>query len=605
MSDIYLDTLVYYQIESDEIATIERTRVDAELAKKTVKSDEGSPGGIATLDSNGDISNEQIPYANHQEIIDGIATNKIVNAEGLQYKVDAHSVPLSAVAQADGVAPLDINSKIPSIYIPDTSTVNSFYVQTIADMLVLINVVQGDRCLVHDDPTPENNGEYIAIIDNPVLEGDWGEVPVHNAVSSVNGLVGIVNLDSTQLPEISDNRTDIDAHKVITDQNTAKGTANEDRIIVNEADILTNAGNIVIVSQENITQDGRLDTIETLNTNQGTAINDNTLAITDLQDGSVEFAVVSFPTDTAPALTEGQIGYDGVHKQFIMKDDVSASTLNIGHEMWLKCYNPGATTILNGTPVRQIGVSSGYASVEPAIADIFSNAIIVGIATHDIPAGTYGNLATIGQVGDVPVNQGGETWNVGEALYLSSTVAGELTNVLPPVGTVVGTLLATNGVTGSLYAKTSSLISLPPVGGWMKAIPETIDPGAGYNQFSGFTDVSTSAGIIGDGVTGIFDIDNAGTYEISLSVSFSGITGQNNGSIITIQLYNVNGAESIFEYNIIVGRDDTVASGTLITQGDFTTNGQLVARYKETSGNVGAAVVIDNISFIIKSILIR
>jgi len=334
-------------------------------------------------------------------------------------------------------------------------------------------------------------------------------------------------------------------------------------------------------------------------------VDQNTVDIAGIADGSSPFDAIGFPTETAPTLTEGQIGYDGVNKQFIMKDDISASTLNVGHEMWLKCYNPTGSTITNGTPVRQIGVSSGYPSVEPAIADAFENAIIVGMATHDIPTGTYGNLATIGQVGDIPVNQGGETWSIGQALYLSSTVAGELTNVLPPVGTVIGTLLTTDGVVGSVQSKTSSLISLPPVGGWMKLIPTTINPGAGYNQFSGFTDVSTSAGIGGDGVTGIFDIENAGTYEISLSVSFSGITGQNNGSIITIQLYNVNGATSIFEYNVVVGRDDTVASGTLITQGDFTTNGQLVARYKETSGGVGAAVSVDNISFIIKSVLIR
>ena len=161
------------------------------------------------------------------------------------------------------------------------------------------------------------------------------------------------------------------------------------------------------------------------------------------------------------------------------------------------------------------------------------------------------------------------------------------------------------GGEGSIYTKPNSLFSLPSVGGWMKAFLGTIDPVAAYTTFAGFVDVSTSVGITGDGATGVFDIDHSGTYDVSLSVSFSGITGQNNGSIITVELYDVSIGKSLFEYNIIVGRDDEVASGTLITQANFTTNGQLAARYKETSGNVGGAVNVDHISFVIKSVLIR
>jgi len=345
------------------------------------------------------------------------------------------------------------------------------------------------------------------------------------------------------------------------------------RVTINEADI----DNVEIISLANETK------------------------IDALVAGTQAVEKTSFPTTTTPTLTEGQIGYDGVNKQFVAKDDISDATLNIGHEMWIKVYNSSGVTITNGQVLKQIGVQSGYPAVGLSQADTFANASVVGVATHDILNGEFGNAATQGSVGDFP------TANVvvGDTLFLSDTVAGGVTNVLPPIGTIIGTVLTDNGATGNVYVAPRSLLTLPPVGGWMKAIPTTIDPGAGYNQFSGFTDVSTSAGITGDGVTGIFSIDNSGTYEISLSASFSGITPQNNGSIITVELYNVNGAVSLFEYNIIVGRNDTVASGTLITQGDFTDSGQLVARYKETSGNVGTTVSVDNISFLIKSILIR
>ena len=324
-------------------------------------------------------------------------------------------------------------------------------------------------------------------------------------------------------------------------------------------------------------------------------------------DGSVPITMSEYtPMVDTSTLTEGQVAYDYVAKTLVVKSDIAGQTLNVGQETLIRVYNPDVSnTYTNGQVVKLIGIFNGTPTIGLAQADTFSNANTLGILTQDIAPESFGYTTTFGLVGDIPVDQGGETWNAGDRLFLSDTVAGGLTKVLPPVGTTVGVLLTTTGVTGTIFSSPESLFTLPPVGGWMKAIPTTIAPGAGYNQFSGFTDVSTSAGISGDGVTGIFSIDNSGTYEISLSVSFSGITAQNNGSIITVQLYNVNGAVSLFEYNIIVGRNDTVASGTLITQGDFTDAGQLVARYKETSGGVGGAVSVDNISFIVKSVLIR
>ncbi len=91
MADIFLDTLSYYKTESDEIATTETTRVNTELDKKSNISNEGSPGGIATLDGSGNITTIEIPFASQTEADDSTEATKIINPEQLHYVLRNYS----------------------------------------------------------------------------------------------------------------------------------------------------------------------------------------------------------------------------------------------------------------------------------------------------------------------------------------------------------------------------------------------------------------------------------------------------------------------------------------------------------------------------------
>ena len=441
-----------------------------------------------------------------------------------------------------------------------------------------------------------------------------GQTLYDDATLAKEGLVS----DTITAPLEVDNMTLI-AYIGVTAESTDFSDDTSAWLVSDIASIVGAVGGSGAVSWDDITGpisdnsdlQAEFDAKENLITPKNTAFNKNFGAVTDTVcegndtrlGNNKDQIIFNDVTGAEPAYAEGQMFY--ANGQFNIKDAVADTTMSIGHELWIKAHNATGVTITNGAMVKQIGVETGTPSIDLAQADDFSHAQVLGIATHDIVDGAIGNITNYGTVSEIPVNQDGETWLIGDTLFLSATIPGGITNVLPPIGSIAGILLTSNGVTGKLFSKISSLITLPPIGGWMKLILGTIAPIATAVNFTNFTDISASAGITADGVSGVYTLDIQGTYEVSFSVSFSNITGENNGSVIAVDLYNITTDTLLFGYNIIVGRNDTVASGSFTTQDDFLIGDQLVARFREVSGNVGAAVDVDSIAFVIKSILIR
>jgi len=326
--------------------------------------------------------------------------------------------------------------------------------------------------------------------------------------------------------------------------------------------------------------------------------------------GTTALDKLSFPTGTTPTLTEGQMGYDGVHKQFIMQDDISGATLNVGHEMWIKVYNASPTDIIyNGMAVRQSGVQSGYPIVTPALADTYDNAQVIGVATHDIAPQSFGNITTQGKVGDFPT----AGLNVGDTLFLSDTTPGGVTTVLPAIGSIVGVVLTTDTFVGDVYVKPRSLVTLPPIGGWMKQATGQYNFTDTPLLLDTFTNVSLTAGLSSDmGIPGVgeaskYIIGIDGTYEISVSISLINLSGNADASILGLQIYKVNTDQVLFEYNMALGRQSSISSGTTVTQDDFVVGDEIGVR---VYGKSGATLVhnnaeVENVAFLVKSVLIR
>jgi len=239
--------LVYTKTEIDDINNTESARVNSELAKKIDNQLIGSPTGLATLNSTGHVPNTELDIATTQETIDGLDATKMVTPKTLQEKFDVEktafestfiantekaningvatldgntTVPLAQIPSLDyvsnakvgvanGVAPVDANGKIPSSFIPVVQQTQTFYVNTEAEMLALIGVLKSDRCIVFNDPIASKNGEYLALLNNPLTINDWGSIPANNSVTSVNGRVGLVTISASEFPEIAANTADI------------------------------------------------------------------------------------------------------------------------------------------------------------------------------------------------------------------------------------------------------------------------------------------------------------------------------------------------------------------------------------------------------------
>ena len=150
-----------------------------------------------------------------------------------------------------------------------------------------------------------------------------------------------------------------------------------------------------------------------------------------------------------PPWKEGRLFYNNVDHTITFFSEISDSSLQIGQESWIRGYNNTGSTILNGQSVALSGQDgNGWPQFCLAGASVATLADhFVGLATHDIPNGTYGYVTNFGQIRDI--NTSG--FQVGDAVYLGTTlgsitsVASEAPNINVHIGHVV-TSHATSGV---------------------------------------------------------------------------------------------------------------------------------------------------------------
>lgn len=111
------------------------------------------------------------------------------------------------------------------------------------------------------------------------------------------------------------------------------------------------------------------------------------------------------------------------------------SVLQTGLENYIKVQNTGTTTLLNGELVTFGGVDGGYnpIAIKSVANSTFAPIYVIGVLTHDIPAGGSGRATTFGKVHNIdttgtPV---GETWQVGDLLWMHPTLPGKMTKFKP------------------------------------------------------------------------------------------------------------------------------------------------------------------------------
>lgn len=113
-------------------------------------------------------------------------------------------------------------------------------------------------------------------------------------------------------------------------------------------------------------------------------------------------------------------------------------TMQIGQELPILVYNDTGVIIPNGSPVYIAGRHGHLPKVALAQSNSETTADVIGLATQDIPAtgAKTGYVTTFGYVRGIKTNytgtgDWGTTWAENDNLYISKTVAGQLTNIQP------------------------------------------------------------------------------------------------------------------------------------------------------------------------------
>jgi len=113
------------------------------------------------------------------------------------------------------------------------------------------------------------------------------------------------------------------------------------------------------------------------------------------------------------------------------------ATLQLGMEMYCPpVLNITGSTIPQGSVVAATGGDMGTSRITFGLATAnhaFNSFRVLGICTEDIPSGMTGFVTNFGLVRtlDTTGTPYGETWASGDILYVSSNVAGQLSNVKP------------------------------------------------------------------------------------------------------------------------------------------------------------------------------
>lgn len=258
------------------------------------------------------------------------------------------------------------------------------------------------------------------------------------------------------------------------------------------------------------------------------------------------------PQQSPPVHGEGKVFYDNDSHSLSVFSDIPNITLNLGQESYIRVVNNSGATILNGSACRHNGASSGLPSVVLAQANTFDNAMVLGICTHDIPDDAEGFLTIYGIVGEL--NTG--THPEGAILYLSDTVPGAFTTVLPHIVTKIGSVVVSDVLNGKMLVRIESNKALPSVIGFLNggAVPVTINatPQNIVNYVTSgehLTDV--------DPVAGIIHIITEGIYRVSATVNIQHDDTANNLGVATLHVYSVDDNVDILTMTFGVAKNQT------------------------------------------------
>lgn len=240
-------------------------------------------------------------------------------------------------------------------------------------------------------------------------------------------------------------------------------------------------------------------------------------------------------------------------------------TQQVGQETYMLVKNDTGSVIPNGTAVRFDGASNGTdeprITIAPFLADgTFPTLYTVGVTTEDIADGAEGFVTVFGKIRQLNTtgNSVGETWAIGNILYVHPTIAGALTNVKPtaPQNVIpIAAVVKVDSTEGELFVR------------------PTIEQRYTYGRFSRTTDFTYTAsdtaypiefnttdisnGISLGNIASQIVVAQSGYYKISASVQLT--TASNKGLCYLWLRKNGNNVINTTRTDFITSTDDTAS----------------------------------------------
>jgi hypothetical protein len=154
------------------------------------------------------------------------------------------------------------------------------------------------------------------------------------------------------------------------------------------------------------------------------------------------------PVDPGPSQTNGRVYFNNEYKALSVYNDIVGSSLQVGHEEWIRVYNNTGSTITNGTPVYITGAIGETPTVAPADATTEEKSQVVGVVTADILNNNEGVATVRGLLSGI------DTSNLTPGQRVHVNENGTLQTLAPtypywPVD--IGTCIVSDNVNGYIY----------------------------------------------------------------------------------------------------------------------------------------------------------
>lgn len=137
---------------------------------------------------------------------------------------------------------------------------------------------------------------------------------------------------------------------------------------------------------------------------------------------------IRFAPGITPANTLGTTYWDDNSQTIAtILDPTNGVTLQHGQEILIRIVNKTGIQINDGQVVYVNGAQGNRPTAALARADLVTTSMVIGVATQNIANNAEGFITTLGLVHGFNTS----TYAAGDKLYLSATIAGGLTNVVP------------------------------------------------------------------------------------------------------------------------------------------------------------------------------